>query len=67
MLTFTENKVMFEDLWQEWLDTKLYLIANGTSLMESGYDGIFKSLTKEKQMELIKRKADYAKVAGICM
>ena len=58
---------MFEDLWQEWLDTKLYLIAKGTSLMESGYDGIFKSLTKEKQMGLIKRKADYAKAAGICM
>ena len=67
VVTFTDSKVMFEDLWQEWLDTKLYLIAKGTSLMESGYDGIFKSLTKEKQMELIKRKADYAKAAGICM
>ena len=67
VVNFTDSKVMFEDLWQEWLDTKLYLMAKGTPLMESGYDGIFKSLTKEKQMELIERKADYAKAAGICM
>lgn len=65
VVTFTDSRVMFEDLWQEWLDTKLYLMAKGTPLMEGGYEGIFKSLTKEKQAELIKRKADYAKVAGI--
>ena len=58
---------MFEDLWQEWLDIKLYLMAKGTPLMESGYDGIFKSLTKEKREELIERKADYAKVVEISL
>ena len=67
VVTYTDSKVMFEDLWQEWLDTKLYLLAKGTPLMESGYDGIFKSLTKEKQAELIERKAVYAKVAGISL
>lgn len=46
---------------------KLYLMAKGTPLMESGYDGIFKSLTKEKRAELIERKADYVKVAGISL
>ena len=65
--TYTDSKVMFEDLWQEWIDTKLYLMAKGTPLMESGYDGVFKSLTKEKQAELIERKADYAKVAEISL
>lgn len=67
VVTYTDSKAMFEDLWQEWLDTKLYLIAKGTSLMESGYEGIFNSLTKEKQTELIERKADYAKAAGISL
>ena len=67
VVIYTDSKVMFEDLWQEWLDTKLYLIAKGTSLMESGYEGIFNSLTKEKQTELIERKADYAKAAGISL
>ena len=56
---------MFEDLWQEWLDTRLYMMAKGTSLMEGGYEGVFKSLTKEKQSELIGRKAAFAKAAGI--
>ncbi len=67
VVTYTDSKVMFEDLWQEWLDTKLYLMAKGTPLMESGYEGIFKSLTKEKQTELTERKADYAKTAGISL
>lgn len=34
VVTYTDSKVMFEDLWQEWLDTKLYLIAKGTPHME---------------------------------
>ena len=67
VVTYTDSKAMFEDLWQEWLDTKLYLMAKGTPLMESGDEGIFKSLTKEKQAELIERKADYAKAAGISL
>ena len=25
-ITFTDSKSLFEDLWQEWLDTKLYLL-----------------------------------------
>ena len=67
VVTFTDSKVMFEDLWQEWLDTKLYLMAKETPLIERGYEGIFKSLEKEKQTELIERKADYAKAAGISL
>lgn len=58
---------MFEGLWQEWLDMKLYLMARGTPLMEKGYKGVFESLSKEKQSEIIERKADYAKKAGISL
>ena len=54
-VTFTDSRAMFEDLWQEWLDTRLYMMAKGTPLMEGGYEGVFKSLTKEKQSELIER------------
>ena len=31
--TFTDGKALFEALWQEWLDMKLYLIAKGTPLL----------------------------------
>ena len=63
--TYTDNRALFEGLWQEWLDMKLYLIAKGTPLLEKGYKGVFESLTKEKQLELIGRKAVFARMAGI--
>ena len=65
--TFTDSKALFEGLWQEWLDMKLYLIAKGTPLMETGYKGIFESLSKEKQSVLIGRKTYFARMAGIDM
>ena len=63
--TFTDGKALFEALWQEWLDMKLYLIAKGIPLLEKGYKGVFESLTKEKQSELIGRKTVFARMAGI--
>ena len=65
--TFTDSRALFEALWQEWLDMKLYLIAKGTPLLERGYKGVFESLSKEKQSELIERKIYFARMAGIDM
>lgn len=67
VITFTDSQSMFENLWQEWLDTKLYLMAKGTPLMEKGYGGVLKSLPEEKQKELTDRKADFAIKAGITL
>ena len=64
-ITFTDSVALFEDLWEEWLNTKLYLMAKGTPLLEKGYKGVFESLSEEKQSELIVRKADFAKTAEI--
>ena len=63
--TFTDSRALFEGLWQEWLDMKLYFMAKGTLLLEKGYQGVFESLPEEKQSELIGRKDDFAKMAGI--
>ena len=63
--TFTDSRTLFEALWQEWLDMKLYLMAKGTPLMEKGYKGAFESLSKAKQSEFIGRKADFARKAEI--
>ena len=65
--TFTDSRVLFEALWQEWLNMKLYLIAKGTPLMEKGYNGVFESLSNEKQSELIGQKTYFARMAGIDM
>ena len=58
--TFTDSRALFEGLWQEWLDMKLYFMARGTSMMEKGYKGVFESLPEEKQSVLIGRKSDFA-------
>ena len=67
VITFTDSQSMFENLWQEWLDTKLYLMAKGTPLMEKGYGGVLKSLPEEKQKELTDRKADFATSLSITL
>ena len=63
--TFTDSRVLFEELWQEWLNMKLYLLAKDTPMLERGYKGVFESLPEEKQSELIGRKAAFAKAAEI--
>ena len=64
-ITFTDSRSMFENLWEEWLDTQLFLLAKGTPMAGMGYNEIFRCLPKEKQEELMNRKAGFAKTAGI--
>lgn len=65
--TFTDSSALFEALWQEWLDMKLYLIAKEMQLDDILYEEIFNCLPKEKQSELIGKKADFAQKAGISL
>ncbi len=64
-VTFTDSVALFEELWQEWLNMTLYLLAKDTPLLGKGYEGVFESLPEEKQSELIGRKAAFAKAAEI--
>ena len=65
VITYTDSQSMFEDLWQEWLDTRLYLSAKGTPMLEMGYEEIFKCLPEEKQKELMGKKEVFARMAEI--
>lgn len=65
--TFTDSRALFEELWREWRNTKLYLLAKDTPLLEKGYEGIFENLTDEKQAAITERKAIFAKQAGISL
>jgi len=64
-ITFTDRRSMFENLWEEWLDTQLFLLAKGTPMAGMGYSEIFECLPKEKQKELTDRKVEFARVAGM--
>lgn len=63
--TFTDGKALFDALWEEWFETKLCLMAKEMKLNDIIYEEVFNSLPKEKQAELIGRKAAFAKLAEI--
>lgn len=65
VITFTDSQSMFENLWQEWLDTRLYLMAKDTPMAEMGYEEVFRCLPEEKQKELEKQKEVFAGKAQI--
>ena len=65
VITYTDSESMFEDLWQEWLDTRLYLFAKGSPMLDMGFDDIFICLPEDKQKELLEQKAVFAKMAEI--
>ena len=63
--TFTDSRALFEELYQEWLNTKLCCTAKEMGVDDILYEKVFKSLSKEKQSELMGRKADFAKMVGV--
>lgn len=63
--TYTDSHSLFEGLWDEWFNLNLFLIAREMQLEDVLYEDIFSVLPKEKQSELIGRKADFAKKVGI--
>ena len=65
MITYTDSKKMFDDLWQDWLDNQVLLPALGTPLEELDYEDIFKCLPKTKQKELMDRRLYFAAKAGM--
>ena len=63
--TYTDSNSLFEGLWDEWLNLNVFLLAREMRLDEVLYEEIFDHLPKEKQTELIRRKADFAKKVGV--
>ena len=65
--TFTDNRILFEELYQEWLNTKLCCIAKEMGMNDILYEKVFKSLSEEKRSEFIGRKTDFARTAEIIL
>lgn len=63
--TYIGSHSLFEGLWEEWLNLNVFLLAREMKLADVLYDDIFNHLPKEKRSELIGRKNDFAKIAGI--
>ena len=63
--TYTDSHSLFAGLWDEWFSINLFLIAREMQLDNIVGEEVFNILPKEKQSELIGKKADFAKKAGI--
>ena len=63
--TYTDSHSLFEGLWEEWLSLNVFLLAREMQLADVLYDDLFNNLPKEKQSELIGKKGEFAKKAGI--
>lgn len=63
--TYTDSKTLFNALWSDWLDYKLYDIVTNTLMTELSCDEIFDSLPENIQEELIEKHSYFAEMAGI--
>ena len=60
-----QSSLTFESLWQEWLDTELFIPGKSRKMEGMGYEEIFKSLPADEQKALLEKKGDFAVMAGI--
>lgn len=63
--SFNDSRSLFNDLWEEWLDTQLLNIAGDTPMEEMDYGDILKCLPPEKQQELLGMRKRFAEKAGV--
>lgn len=65
VVTFTDSRSLFNDLWEEWLVTQLLDWADGTPMADMDNEDIFKCLPEEKQKEFVGKRLSFAEKAGI--
>ena len=63
--TYTDSHSLFEGLWEEWFNLNLFLTAREMQRGDVFDEEILDILPKEKQSELIGKKADFANKTGI--
>ncbi|MCM1345318.1 MAG: hypothetical protein NC246_15965 [Muribaculaceae bacterium] len=65
VFTFFKGEDLFNDLWEDWYNSRLLEYAMGTPMVEMDYDQIFRCMPKEKQEALMQKKAGLRKAAGL--
>ena len=64
-IAYTDSRILFNDLWEDWICSKLHEIGVHTSTIALGYEEIFHSLSKEEQNALMDKRYYFAEKAGI--
>lgn len=63
--TFTDSRSLFDDLWEEWLDMQLIILAGEMGITDIDYGDVFRRLAEEKRNGLMERKRRFAEAAGM--
>ena len=64
-MAFTDSEELFEELWRIWYEHKVLTPVLGTPLAELDYDEIFRSLSKDRQEEISKKRDYFFSLSGI--
>ena len=64
-VTFNNSVVLFNDLWEEWIESQLLLLTKDTLMAEMDYEDMFKCLTSDKQREFMEKRKYFAQRAEI--
>ena len=64
-VTFNNSVVLFNDLWEEWIESQLLLLTKDTPMAEMDYEDMFKCLTSDKQREFMEKRKYFAQRAEI--
>ena len=59
-MAFSDSKELFEELWRIWYEHEVLTPVLGTPLAELDYDEIFQTLSKDRQEDILKKKAYFA-------
>lgn len=65
VVTFNDSMILFNDLWEEWLESQLLFLTKDTPMAELDYEDMFKCLPQDKQKELMKKREYFAEKADI--
>ena len=64
VFTFLDAGTLFDDLWEEWMDSQLLDYAKGTPMAEMEYEQIFKCMPKDIQDSYVLKKQEFMEAAG---
>ena len=59
-MAFLDSAELFEELWRIWYEHEVLTPVLGTPLAELDYDEIFQTLSKDRQEDILKKKAYFA-------
>ena len=62
--TFLDAGTLFDDLWEEWMDSQLLDYAKDTPMVEMEYDQIFRCMPKAMQDSYVLKKQEFMEAAG---